>query len=179
MPPRPLVNKTKASGVWELGVGSWKFRFGREKTNRSGNFLRRGGVAIQNQFGVAAKRGREAGNVGISSRNGLDMNCARIFVSFSALRVPHLQRGAERRGVLNQQPVARRDKRDAVAVNQRPFHHTRIDFSSLGFGQQIGERGFGVARGKFRRRRRGSALASGRLVPPASASRGRQWFRRE
>ena len=45
--------------------------------------------------------------------------------------------------------MARRNKRDAAAVNQRPFHHARKDFSCLGFGQQISERGFGIVRGKF------------------------------
>ncbi len=124
-------------------------RNGWKKADCSGDICRSRCVSFQRQLKIGGFIRREAGDVDISRRNGLDMNCVRIFVPHSAFRTRHLQRGAERRGVLNQQPVARRNERNAAAVNQRPFNHARKDFSRFHFGQQIGERSFGVARGKF------------------------------
>ena len=107
-------------------------------------------MAIQNQFCFRRQfTRRKTRDVTLANGNGLNVNCAGIFIPHSALRTPHLQRGVERRSVLNQQPMARRNERDAAAVNQRPFNHARKDVPRFNFTQQTGERGFGIARGEF------------------------------
>ena len=77
MPPMPLVSKTKEPGRWKLGNGSWKRGFRREKTDGCRNRLRNGGVAFQGQRRFAGRPARrEARDVDVSSRNGLNVNRA-------------------------------------------------------------------------------------------------------
>ena len=66
-----------------------------------------------------------------------------------AFYILHFQSGAERNHVFNQKPMPRRDERDAAGVNQCPFDNLRKDFCRLYFAQEVGERSFGLAYGKF------------------------------
>ena len=59
------------------------------------------------------------------------MNCAARFIPASAFCIRHFQCGAERRGVLDQQPVAGRHERDAAGVKQSPGDDARKNFFAL------------------------------------------------
>jgi hypothetical protein len=126
----------------ECGVGGRK-RIAAETFARSG-----GGVpkSIQLPPPFRAARNRRCGR---RQREWIGRESRPHF--HSALRIPHSAFAAWRGTARCPESAAsgRRNKRDAAAVKQRPFHHARERFFPFRFAQQIGERGFGVARGEF------------------------------
>ena len=78
----------------------------------------------------------------VADGNGLHVNSTR-------LAILHFQRCAERRRVLKQQPVSRRNEGVAARVEQRPGDDSRENIFNRGGGQQFGERSFCFARGEF------------------------------
>ena len=140
IPPMPLVNKTKVDrfesfGSFE-GCGS-----GAKKTDRGGDFLRNCGITFQNQFGIRRSfLWRETGNVAIANRDGLNVNRDGIFT---------FQSRSKWRGVLNEQPMMRRHKRNPAAVNQCPCDNARENFPCLTVTQNFSQRGFHAAGGEF------------------------------
>ena len=181
MPPLPLVSKHQVSEVEGCEVADC--RLGRKKTNGGGNFLRSRGVTFQNQFArpPAVFARRKAGDVDVADGDGLDVNRARVH---SALRIPHsafpsVARNGAVSSISSQWPGGH--ERDAAGVEQSPGDDARENFvcASTSAQQIRPAESSGVARGKFGWRRRENFPANARLAPRASASRGRQWFRRE
>ena len=76
----------------------------------------------------------------IANRDGLNANWGGILTFESR---------SKRRGVLNEQPMMRRHKRNPATVNQCPCDNPRENFPCLTVAQNFGQRRFHAARGEF------------------------------
>ena len=91
-------------------------RRGRQKTDRAAHLLVGNPVSFLDQFGFAISRARrKAGDVTVENGHGFGVPRRAGTIE--------TQRHPERRVVLDQQPMVRRDRHDPAPVNQTPGDH--------------------------------------------------------